>query len=40
MAINIYFLELNLNGKYFYIKTQKKIFDLFNRKKIIKIPNL
>ena len=40
IAIYIYTLGLSLNNKYFYLKTQKKLFNILNKKKAIKISNL
>ena len=36
----MYALKPSSDNKYFYIKTQKKFFNMFNKKILTKIPNL
>ena len=36
----MYTLKPDLNNKYFYIKSQEKLFIILNRKKLIEIPDL
>ena len=36
----MYISEFSSNNEYFYIKTQKKLLNLFNRKKLIRILDL
>ena len=39
MAIKIYILEIDLNNKYFYVEILKKLLNIFNKKRSIRIPN-
>ena len=38
--MNIYILKPNLDNKYFYIENQKKLLNVLNKKKQLKILNL
>lgn len=40
ITIGKYTPEPSLNDKYFYVKTQEKLFNVLNSKKQIRIPNL
>ena len=40
ILISIYSSKSSSNNEYFYTKTLKKLFNIFNRKKSIKISNL
>ena len=40
IAINIYTLKFSLDNKYFCIKFSKKLFNILNKKKLIKIFDL
>ena len=37
IAIDIYYLKSDPDNKYIYIKIQKKLFNIVNKKKLIKI---
>ena len=39
ILISIYSSKSSSNNEYFYTKTLKKLFNIFNRKKLIKISN-
>ena len=39
IAIEIYTLKPGFNNKYFYIKILEKLFNIHNKKNLIKIPN-
>lgn len=40
IAMAIYIFKQSLDNKYFYIKIQKKIFNIHNRKKLMRILDL
>ena len=40
MVIDMHTLKLSLDNKYIYVKSQEKLLNVLNRKKLTKISNL